>query len=75
MNWQPIDTAPKDGESILITDGSNVGEGFYHDGSECYGHRGKAGFFWQDDRDNLLTARNAFATHWMPLPPPPKEQP
>jgi hypothetical protein len=73
VGWQPIETAPKD-NSILLTDGWSVGEGFWHDGSECYGHRGKEGWFWESDRGNLLIASNAHATHWMPLPPPPQEQ-
>lgn len=71
--WRPIDTAPKDErETVLVSDGRAVGEAFWHDGSQCYGHRGKAGWFWEADRDRLLTASNAHVTHWMPLPAPPK---
>lgn len=72
MEWQPIETAPKD-DLVLLSDGFTVGEGFWHDGSECYGHRGIAGWFWESDRANLLIASNAHATHWMPLPPPPEQ--
>ena len=71
--WQPIETAPKDGSMVLLSDGTYVDAGFYHDGSGCYGHRGGAGFFCEEDRGNLLTASNFQATHWMPLPPPPSE--
>ena len=70
--WQPIETAPQDErETVLVSDGYTVGEAFWHDGSQCYGHRGKAGWFWEADRDSLPTASNAHATHWMPLPLPP----
>ena len=70
--WQPISTAPKDGTSVLLAGTRSVGEGFWDDGSECYGHRGGAGWFWEGDRGSLLTASNAIVTHWMPLPEPPK---
>lgn len=69
--WRPIETAPRDGSEILLADWDCVVAGFYHDGSECYGHRGGAGFFCSDDRGNLLCASNFGATHWMPLPEPP----
>ena len=69
--WRPIAEAPKDGSMVLLTDGKYVDAGFYHDGSECYGHRGEAGFFAESDRGSLLTASNFHATHWMPLPAAP----
>jgi hypothetical protein len=69
--WQPIDTAPK-GDNVLLSDGATVGEGFWHDGSQCHGHRGGPGWFWESDRGDLLIASNAHATHWMPLPGPPE---
>lgn len=70
--WLPIDSAPRDGSEVLLADSDSVTSGFYHDGSECYGHRGKAGFFCEEDRGNLLTASNFHATHWQPLPEPPR---
>jgi hypothetical protein len=69
--WLPIETAPKDGKSVLLAEGDYVDFGFWHDGSECYGHRGEAGWFSEDDRHNLLIARNIHPTHWQPLPEPP----
>ena len=81
MNWQPIETAPmevddrtKCGQMLLLADSHSVEQGFYHDGSHCYGHRGEAGFFAAEDwgEDRLLTASNIYPTHWMPLPEPPK---
>jgi hypothetical protein len=73
--WMPIESAPRDGSSVLLSDGCYVGEGFWHDGSGCYGHRGQAGWFWECDRGDLLIADNAPATHWMPLPEPPEVKP
>lgn len=73
--WQPIETALKDGSTVIIGGADcGTGEGFWNDGSECYGHRGGAGWFWESDRNGLLTASNAHPTHWMPLPTAPKEQ-
>ncbi len=70
--WLPIEGAPKDGSTFLITDGQYVDAAFYHDGGQCYGHRGHAGFFAESDRYNLLTASNwNGANKWMPLPEPP----
>ncbi len=72
--WQPIETAPKDGSEIILgCAGKNgwSGAGFYHDGSQC--KRSDGGWFGEDDRNNLLIAKDIDVTHWMPLPPPPKE--
>jgi hypothetical protein len=70
--WQPIETAPKlERKTVLGAEGAWVGEMFWHDGSECYGHRGEAGWFSVDDWNGLLTASNVHPTHWMFLPPPP----
>lgn len=79
--WRDISSAPRDVDShtkcgkVLILGGPGwSSEGFYHDGSHCYGHRGKAGWFLSDDwgEDRLLTASNVEPTHWQPLPEPPK---
>lgn len=59
--WQPIETAPKDkhithNSSILLTDGELVFEGYCNEEE------------WvRASNENL-----AFATHWMPMPLPPK---
>jgi hypothetical protein len=70
--WQPIETAPKDGSTVLLAEGNYVDCGFWNDGAECYGHRGGAGWFSEDDRNNLLIASNIHPTHWMKFPDPPK---
>lgn len=67
--WQDISTAPKDGSEILITDGQWAGAGFYHDGTGC--KRSDGGWFCEEDRNNLLIARDVPAKFWQPLPNPP----
>lgn len=55
--WQPIETAPKDGTAII------VGGGTAEWNPNQYGwfsHQGQAIIEWE-------------VTHWMPLPEPPKE--
>ena len=71
--WRSIESAPKDG-TLIVSDGSAVGEAFWHDGSECYGHRGGAGWFWECDRGQLLTASNCHPTLYQPLPAAPLPQ-
>lgn len=74
-DWRPISTAPKDGSEIILgvvdRNGGWSGSGFYHDGSQC--KRSAGGWFSEDDRNNLLIARDIEITHWMPLPTPPRE--
>lgn len=62
MVWQPIETAPKDGKRILLSDPySGVGDGYYCNLRwwfyEC-------GDDWYSEECN--------PTHWMPLPAAPK---
>lgn len=67
MEWQPISTAPKDGRRVLvwIADKNYTGHAF-----------AKLWFYSTDGR--LGGGAEGFnggwnITHWMPLPPPPKE--
>ena len=69
-DWQPIETAPKDGRKMLLRftgpfsdqmqDGVTVGRWL----------RG----WWLDAIWATSTAHRS-PTHWMPLPPPPKTEP
>ncbi len=74
--WQPIETAPRDGTVVLL--GRDVGEpwGFVRG----YGHfEGKAdelisgwlSYGLYDPPGNLGLGN---PTHWMPLPAPPKDE-
>lgn len=78
--WLPIESAPREiepntkcGEVIMLGGPGWASQGFYHDGSHCYGHRGEAGFFDSEDwgPDRLLTASNVHPTHWQPMIEPP----
>ncbi len=73
MEWQPIETAPKDGRSILLGGGlwddEDVSEviGLAHWDEKSKGwlvacHEGGYVCAWYTD-----------ATHWMPLPEPPQK--
>lgn len=66
MNWQPIETAPKDGAAILIyTPSFYFGAGVYLAwwGGDWWEvcTEGRTGHSYSCSR----------ATHWMPLPEPP----
>ena len=61
--WQPIETAPKDGQAILVTDGM-----------DCYCVEWDEEFDWWTVDDNKLgpfRLRGSSPTHWMPLPAAP----
>ena len=64
MNWQPIDTAPKDGARVLLL--------FYTDAvASCHFKNHSEGGNWYTDIGfSMLIER---PTHWMPLPEPPSE--
>ena len=61
--WQPIETAPKDGQAILVTDGM-----------DCYCVEWDEEFDWWAVDDNKLgpfRLRGSAPTHWMKLPEAP----
>ncbi len=63
--WQPIETAPKDGKRIIVycpkLDGPKENIVSYQ--------RNGTNFPWRADEGNLLQRDQP--THWMPLPEPP----
>jgi len=62
MEWRPIETAPKNGDWVLIYQGGQeVTLAWYCDAD------GPSHGVWFDQRDNGYSP-----THWMPLPDPPK---
>jgi hypothetical protein len=69
--WQPIETAPKDGTHLLLSDGERVTLGGWtsdmDQGAEYEGQIGMAGW-WSVD----LGPNGDRPTHWMPLPEAPK---
>lgn len=74
MDWKPIETAPKDGTHMLLSDGERVSYGGWlsdiDQGAEYEGQIGMAGW-WSVD----LGHNGDRPTHFMHLPAPPKDQP
>lgn len=73
--WQPIETAPKDGTAILIAVGHLVGEARFveDEGSEL-------GWWWANEgpgdyHADKIELRQGQPTHWMPLPAAPTIDP
>lgn len=68
--WQPIDTAPRDGEDTLL---------LYKPDERRSGETIFAGY-WNDEQGfgtGWVPIAGAYridrVTHWLPLPPPPRE--
>jgi len=64
--WQPIDSAPLDGESVLLY----YGPGYYAMEGRCFKReRGKNVYYqWV----TAIDMGELEPSHWMPLPNPPK---
>lgn len=61
--WQPIATAPEDGTSVIVSNGTSVGEAKYHE---------DAGWYWAgSDPTDYWDGAAYQITHWQPLPAPP----
>ena len=71
MNWQPIETAPRDGTEILLYVGT-----LCHD----YGVAWWNGEWWEMGSRECAGMKDRFdvefgaPTHWMPLPEPPEDK-
>ena len=65
--WQPIETAPKDGEDLLLWWEEDVAIG-------CWWlfHPNVHPPRWVDSREDAGVTHDPEPTHWMPLPEPPK---
>lgn len=74
MNWQPIETAPKDGTWCLLGGGMTSEDDYMETGVNVL--RPVTAFF-DDEYWNMCfwdgSWRTSYEnpTHWMPLPPPP----
>ena len=71
MNWQPIDTAPKDGSSFLAVD-ARVRDWqmvIFYDAPYEKG----SPFIWSVPDSTSAYHKDMF-THWMPLPEPPSHE-
>ena len=72
MDWQPIETAPKDGTPVklglkcsLRVIGSNAIKSYFEDG-QWFSEYGESG--WR------RVPAVFYPTHWMALPPPPSHR-
>jgi hypothetical protein len=78
MNWQPIETAPRNGTWVLIWPkyASNplVAEFSNNRWYGCYEHYKVSCGRWCEG-GSVDTWPNLNPTHWQPLPPPPTETP
>ena len=77
--WQPIDTAPKDG-TIVLGYFDNDDETFFmshimwvKNGEMVCGGNENDGLVGPQKWFSLLSRRGVEPTHWMPLPAPPKK--
>lgn len=67
--WQPIETAPKDGRRILVSEANyvdSIGCAYWSYSKEWK----EEGWYSSACCDDITMF---FPTHWMPLPPPPTE--
>lgn len=64
--WRTIDTAPRDGRQVLLWDGSDMCCAEFHTAAD--------GTAWWElaHTGNKVTMLGREATHWQPLPEPPK---
>lgn len=74
--WQPIETAPMDGTYILLNfnDKACIGGAYVWLSNDGFNGETIDYPAWTTD-DDLIIVEDPYSwpTHWMPLPPPPKE--
>ena len=68
MDWQPIETAPKDGTKVLVWSNSNV----WNEPDVAYWGRSNPLNQPAWAGGHCRVSHIDQPTHWMPLPPPPK---
>jgi hypothetical protein len=63
--WQPIETAPKDGNSILIRRGDSCRVAYWEDADD----EADGTYMWHvEDAAKGFNHHKDWPTHWMPLP-------
>jgi hypothetical protein len=67
--WRGIDSAPKDGKSILLFERGCIGIGAWRACEYDDELKEETAWEWQWDGEGF----SANPTHWMPLPQPPQE--
>ena len=72
MIWHPIETIPRDGTAILITDGKRVGCAVFVNERFCWAD-GNGEAIWSGDSEyGGFDDVGWEISHWMPLPDPPQ---
>lgn len=66
MEWQPIETAPKDGTEVIlyVPDFDKVTTGWYSQKTRLWPH-------CEEFTEDGEPCNVGLPSHWMPLPPPP----
>lgn len=74
MEWQPIETAPRDGTTFQAWIVNIVGAGFWVSGCR-YNDDGAFEIYGRVDYDmyDWAVYSHLTPTHWMPLPEPPRK--
>ena len=74
MEWQLIDTAPKDGTSILVYPATwdDVAASVAKWDTDEFSRNPKPYWHRNDDFGRSTISRERTTTHWMPLPEAPK---
>ena len=69
-DWQPIETAPKDGTLVLLANSLQSAPGKWAQGNW------RAMYFAPGGPDEFRAGAGLFnaVTHWMPMPPPPSDE-
>ena len=76
VDWQPIETAPRDGRLVLLgwppRMGSNglVIPAKWFDASMIYSEENRTG--WYGHAEGIGFTHLSYMTHWMPFPNPPE---
>ena len=75
-DWQPIETAPKDGTAVLVSPGtwSDRSASIAKWKSDKYAKKPRPYWSRDDDLGRVTLSRERQTTHWMPLPPPPQDK-
>lgn len=73
-DWQPIETAPKNGTAVWVATAGAMRVAFWKDGPQ-YEYRGSVGGGWRDwfayEHPRATHDLQFTPTNWMPLPAPP----
>jgi hypothetical protein len=75
--WQPIETAPKDGDAVIVHCQAEEAVGIAQWKYLCMHGLYKWGWYWvhaepDEDPDPYDYYPECFPSHWMPLPAPPE---